>query len=151
MDRHHLLSLLDKIQEKYEIQDGEYKEFAEAIGGKKKPIELKEDDLVRVEYDHIATRADFGGDEMVAITHVTEKCSTIWKIIPNAHERHVMSRRDAGWSISCRHLNKSEIYISVIQHMANNLAEDLFTMCTSDDHQVGHCMRVKSIELITKP
>ena len=42
MDRHHLLALLDKIQEKYEIQDGEYKEFVEAIGGKKKPIEFKE-------------------------------------------------------------------------------------------------------------
>ena len=51
MDRHHLLALLDKIQEKYEIQDGEYKEFVEAIGGKKKPIEFKENDLVMVEYD----------------------------------------------------------------------------------------------------
>lgn len=37
MDRHHLLALLDRLQ------DGE---FAEAIGGKKKPIEFKENDLV---------------------------------------------------------------------------------------------------------
>jgi hypothetical protein len=35
MDRHHLLTLLDQLQEKYKIQDGEYKEFAEAIGGKR--------------------------------------------------------------------------------------------------------------------
>ena len=55
MDRHHLLTLLDKIQEKYEIQDGEYKEFAEAIGGTKKPIEVKEGDIVKVSYDHVET------------------------------------------------------------------------------------------------
>jgi hypothetical protein len=151
MDRHHLLTLLDKLQEKYEIQDGEYKEFAEAIGGKKKPMEFKENDLVRVEYDHIETRADFDGDEMVPLTYVTEKCSTIWKIIPDASEHHVSSRRDTGWSISCRHLKQSEIYISVIKHMANNLSEDLFTICTMDDHRIQHCMRVKSIELVTMP
>lgn len=148
MDRHHLLTLLDKLQEKYEIQDGEYKEFAEAIGGKKKPLEIKENDLVKVEYDHIETRADFDGDELVPITHVTEKCSYIWKVIPDTNDFHVSSRRDAGWSISCRYLKKSEINISVIKHMANNLAEDLFTICTMDDHRTQHCMRIKSIEVI---
>ena len=63
MDRHHLLSLLDKIQEKYEIQDGEYKEFAEAIGGTKKPVEIKEGDLVRVDYDQVEVDVDFCDDE----------------------------------------------------------------------------------------
>ena len=48
MDRHHLLSLLDKIQEKYEIQEGAYKEFAEAIGGKKKLLEVKAGDIVKI-------------------------------------------------------------------------------------------------------
>ena len=149
MDRHHLLALLDKLQEKYEIQDGEYKEFVEAIGGKKKPLEIKENDLVRVEYDHIETRADFDDDdEMIALTYVTEKCSIIWKIIPDAHEHHVASRRETGWTIDCSYLKQAEMHMSVIQHLAENLAEELFTICTIDDHQAQHCIRVKSIERI---
>ena len=58
MDRHHLLSLLDKLQEKYAIQDGEYKEFAEAIGGKKKPIEFNEKSVNQVIID-IRTPQEF--------------------------------------------------------------------------------------------
>jgi len=148
MDRHHLLSLLDKIQEKYKIQDGEYKEFAEAIGGKKKPVEVKEGDIIKVEYDHIATRADFDGDEMIPLTYVTEKCSTIWKIIPDTSEHHVSSLISVGWSISCKYLKQSEMNISVMKHLAKNLAEELFTICTMDDHRVHHCIRVKSIDVL---
>ena len=48
MDRHHLLGLLDKLQSKYDFMDAEYKEFAEAIGGKKKAIEVKVGDMVRI-------------------------------------------------------------------------------------------------------
>ena len=83
MDRHHLLALLDTLQEKYEFQDGEYKEFAEAIGGKKKPMEFKENDLVKVEYDHIETMVDIDEGDLIPKIIVHEKCSTIWKIIPD--------------------------------------------------------------------
>ena len=148
MDRHHLLTLLDTLQEKYSLQDGEYKEFAEAIGGKKKPTEFKENDLVKVEYDHIETRAEFDEDELVPITIVTEKCSSIWKVVPDTCDFHVSSRRDTGWSISCRYLKQSEMNMSVIKHMSSNLTEDLFTICTMDDHHTQHCIRVKSIEVI---
>jgi hypothetical protein len=148
MDRHHLLTLLDNLREKYEIQDGEYKEFAEAIGGTKKPIEITENDLVIVEYDHIETQANFDGDVMVPVIHVTEKCSSIWKVVADTNNFHVSSRRDTGWTISCEYLKRSEINISVIKHMAKNISEDLFTICTIDNHHTQHCIRVKSIRVI---
>ena len=147
MDRHHLLALLDKIQEKYEIQDGEYKEFVEAIGGKKKPIEFKENDLVMVEYDHIETRAEFSDNGIEPVTNVTEKCSIIWKIVPDTSEYHVSSRGDVGWSINCKNLKQAEMNVSVMRHLCENLAEDLFTICTMDDHMVQHCIRVKTMTL----
>ena len=99
MDRHHLLVLLDKIQEKYEIQDGEYKEFAEAIGGKKAIPEFKVGAMVKVDYDHIGMRADFGDDEVYPVVNVTDKCSRIWKVVEDAHERHVHNYRHIGWSL----------------------------------------------------
>ena len=56
MDRHHLLGFLDKLQSKYDFMDEEYKEFAEAIGGKKKShLELKVGDLVLIQYEKIET------------------------------------------------------------------------------------------------
>jgi hypothetical protein len=147
MDRHHLLALLDKLQEKYEIQDGEYKEFAEAIGGKKKPIEFKENDLVMVEYDHIETRAEFSDHGVEPVTNITEKCSAIWKIVPDTSEYHVSSRGDVGWSINCKYLKQADMNVSVIRHLCENLAEDLFTICTMDDHMVHHSIRVKTVTL----
>jgi hypothetical protein len=148
MDRHHLLALLDTLQEKYEFQDGEYKEFAEAIGGKKKPMEFKENDLVKVEYDHIETMVDVDEGELIPKIIVHEKCSTIWKIIPDVSAYHVSSRRNVGWSITSKYLKKAEMNLSAIEHVAKNLAEDVFTIFSMDDHQVKHCIRVKSIEVL---
>ena len=63
MDRHHLLGLLDNLQSKYDFMDSEYKEFAEAIGGKKKAIEVKVGDMVKIKYEKMETIVDTGDDE----------------------------------------------------------------------------------------
>ena len=38
-DRHYCLKLFEDIHQKYNLQECDYKEFVEALGGKKKEIE----------------------------------------------------------------------------------------------------------------
>ena len=55
MDRHHLLNLFNNINEKYKLQESEYKVFVDALGGKEKPIQLdgaKYVEIVVDEYTH---------------------------------------------------------------------------------------------------
>ena len=149
MDRHHLLGLLDKLQEKYSLQDGEYKEFAEAIGGKKKTPEFKVGDLVRVEYDIINARMDFGDEKVIPAVDVEEKCSCIWKIIENENNYHVSRDVSYGWDISYKCLNKSDVHMSVIQRVQDQYTKDKITRCTANRY-TGHkpCLRVRSLEII---
>ena len=143
MDRHHLLTLLDQLQEKYEIQDGEYKEFAEAIGGKKKLLEINEGDLIKVEYDQIETEVDFCDDEFYPKMHIIEKCSRIWKVIPNEDNYHL------GDTISYKYLNQSNMYLSVINKIVKDGSEGNFTMMSFDTNTLRkYCIKVSSV---TKP
>ena len=54
VDQQHMLSLIDTLHEKYQFQDGEYKEFVEALGGKKKPLDVENAKIVRITYDEIS-------------------------------------------------------------------------------------------------
>jgi len=146
MDRHYLLSLLDKIQEKYAIQDGEYKEFAEAIGGKKLPIDLSNAKLVKVVYDRVESDTEFCDDEVYATLTITENCSIIWNVIPDENAYHT---RDY---ISSKYLTNSDIHTSVIVKMSKDLSKNMFTMMSTDIHKRKYCIRVRSIEIVsTKP
>ena len=53
IDQHHMLSLTDSLHEKYQFTDGEYKEFVEALGGKKKPLDVENAKIVRITYERI--------------------------------------------------------------------------------------------------
>ena len=145
MDRHHLLSLLDNIKDKYEIQDGEYKEFIEAIGGKKKIPEFEIGVMVKIEYDHLGIRADFGDDEVYPVVNVTDKCSRIWKVVADEHERHVHNYRHVGWSIDNKCLARAEIHASEIKKFATDLHDGIHTICAQDKHQIKHVIRIREI------
>lgn len=145
MDRHHLLSLLDIIKDKYEIQDGEYKEFIEAIGGKKKILEFEPGDMIRVEYDHLETRAEFGDDEVYPIVNVTDKCSRIWKVVEDENNRHVHNYRHVGWSIDNKCFERAEIHASEIKKLATDLHDGIHTICSQDKHQIKHVIRIREI------
>ena len=143
MDRHHLLTLLDKILDKYKIQDGEYKEFVEAIGGKKIPIEVNEGDLVRISYDFIETELDFCEDEFFPKLHTTEKCSRIWKITANENSYH------GGSMISHRYMNNSDMHLGAMRKIVNDYSDNKFTMLSLNSNKGSkYCCRVYKIEVL---
>ena len=143
MDRHHLLSLLDKIHEKYTIQDGEYKEFVEAIGGKKKPLEVKEGDLVKINYDQVEVDVEFCDDEFYPKVLVTGKCSRIWKIVTNESAYH------GGDMITYKYLNRFDIHLGAINKIVKDHSEGNFTMVSMDsNNNRKYCFRVFEIEVI---
>ena len=142
MDRHHLLSLLDKLQEKYELQDGEYKEFAEAIGGKKTPIDISEDKMIKVEYEGIEVTADFSDEEITPRVYINRKCSIIWKIIPDASNHYSRSETSSRCLFGC------QIQKSYAKKIAKDFAEGSFTQFYIDENRRKHVIRVTSIEVI---
>jgi hypothetical protein len=143
MDRHYLLTLLDKIQEKYEIQDGEYKEFAEAIGGTKKPIEIKEGDIVKITYDHLETEVEYCDDEFYPKLNITEKCSRIWKVIANEGGHH------GGDMLTSRYLNRADMHLDAMNKIVKDHSKGNFTMISiNSDTNRKYCFRVSEIEVI---
>ena len=143
MDRHHLLTLLDKIQEKYEIQDGEYKEFAEAIGGTKKPTEIKEGDIVKITYDHVETEVEYCDEEFYPKLNITEKCSRIWKVIANESAYH------GGDMLTSKYLNRADMHLDAMNKIVKDHSKGIFTMISiNSDTNRKYCFRVSEIEVI---
>lgn len=142
MDRHHLLSLLDKIQEKYEIQDGEYKEFAEAIGGKKEPVDIDNATMIKVEYDKIEIEVDYADDDVFPKLVINEKCSTIWNIIENENNYHASEYMTPTYLLRC------DIHRSVAEKFSKYLSEERFITFTLDKYQKKYCIRISKIEVI---
>ena len=82
IDQQHVLSLTDSLHEKYQFTDGEYKEFVEALGGKKKPLDVENAKIVRITYDEISGGIyhDEEDDDMEAHVSVGSK-QTIREVI----------------------------------------------------------------------
>ena len=58
-----MLSLTDTLHEKYQFTDGEYKELVEALGGKKKPIDVENAKYVLITYDRVEASWDYNVEE----------------------------------------------------------------------------------------
>ena len=67
---------------KYQFTDAEYKEFVEALGGKKKPLDVENAKIVRITYDEISGGIyhDEEDDDMEAHVSVGSK-QTIREVI----------------------------------------------------------------------
>ena len=107
VDQQHMLSLIDTLHEKYQFQDGEYKEFVEALGGKKKPLDVENAKIVRITYDEISATLHDDEDDLQAIAAVGSR-QTIREVIdtPDPHTvpgspgepgRFVTVRTENGW------------------------------------------------------
>ena len=51
IDQHHILSLIDTLRDKYQIQDGEYKQLVEALAGKNEPLDVSTATVVKITFD----------------------------------------------------------------------------------------------------
>ena len=143
MNRHHLLGLLDSLQEKYKLQDGEYKEFAEAIGGKKKELDITNAKMVKVTYDEYESVVEWGDEEMFPNMFFQKDCSRIWKIIPDENRYHLCS---VGLSFLL--LNRSNIHTTEIQKFIDDYTKDTPTKFSCDKKQRKRMFRVKDIEIL---
>ena len=151
MDRHHLLGLLDKLQSKYSFMDEEYKEFAEALGGKKKQLEFKPGDFVRVEYSILNIRTEWDDDAVRPVVDLHNDCSRLWKIVENEHDHHVGGDASYGWEISHMCLHKADMYMSEIEKISKYHGEDKIIRCSTLRYLSQRpCIRVRSIEIISQ-
>ena len=150
MDRHHLLGLLDKLQSKYSFMDEEYKEFAEALGGKKKKLEFKPGDLVLIQYDVMNIRTEWEDDTIRPVVDIHNDCSRLWKIIENKNEFHVGADDSYGWEISHLCLNKADMHMSEIEKISNFHLNDKIIRLSSHRYlSQKPCMKIRSIEIIS--
>lgn len=144
MNRHHLLGLLDKLQSKYDFMDSEYKEFAEAIGGKKKMIEVKVGDMVKIKYEKIETVVDTSDDEFFTTIHVMNKCCGIWKVVDNENRWHGREL------LSSTYLHKSDMHIDSIKRLIREYTEGKFIKTHLEpDSNRRYCLLVKDVEIIS--
>ena len=124
--------------------DSEYKEFAEAIGGKKKMIEVKVGDMVKIKYEKIETVVDTSDDEFFTTIHVMNKCCGIWKVVDNENRWH-----GHDW-LSYTYLHKSYIHIDAMKRVIKEYTEGNFIKTTieSDSHR-RYCLLVTDVEIIS--
>lgn len=142
-DRHHLLSLFEKLHVKYDIQEGEYKEFVEALGGKNQSVNLKDAKIIKVDYDLVETEVDFCDDEILPKIHVREGCSKLWMVIPDVNDYH--GRR----ALSNTYMYEHEMHLSAAERLALDYQGGKFTSLTLDSEtNKKFCLRVMGLKVI---
>jgi len=144
MDRHHLLSLLDNLQEKYSIQDGEYKEFAEAIGGKKKPLDISEAKMVKMTYDLYECRVEHDDEDTYPTLDFTKKCSCLWNVVENETNWHVY-----GDKIYTSMFNRCDIHKSELELLVKEMEKENSVVSMPNIHNRRICIRPISVEIIS--
>ena len=90
IDQHHVLSLTDSLHEKYQFTDGEYKEFVEALGGKKKPIDVENAQFVVIKFDRLMIEYNEVGElpEIVANYNEQSLCEVCAHVSYDEHWYH---------------------------------------------------------------
>ena len=78
MDRHYLLDKFEEIYKKYNLPENEYKTFAEALGGKKEPVDVENASIVLICFDIV--NVDFEEDDINI--NVVKNVNKIFKVIP---------------------------------------------------------------------
>jgi len=137
-NRHQLLQLFENLHEKYKITDGEYKEFVEVLGGKKKIMELDDVTHVKVIFDIIECELEYIDDEFIPRIHTKKNCSRIWKVIPDE------SRYHAQGHVSYKYFDSCEMHRSVIERFMKD--SDFITMTYDTDRNKKAVVDILSVE-----
>ena len=90
IDQHHVLSLTDSLHEKYQFTDGEYKELVEALGGKKKPIDVENVQFVVIKFDRIYSWWNEEKEEPEIVANYNEQslCQVYTHVSSDEHWYH---------------------------------------------------------------
>lgn len=144
MDRHHLLSLLDKLQEKYSLQDGEYKEFAEAIGGKKKSLNVTQAKMIKMTYDLYECGVEHGDEEFYPTLDFTKQCTCIWNVVEDETSWHVY-----GDKIYMGLFNRCDIHKSELELIVREMQKEKSVVSMANVHNRRICIRPISVEIIS--
>ena len=133
IDQHHMLSLTDSLHEKYQFTDGEYKEFVEALGGKKKPIDVENAQFVVIKFDRLMIEYNEVGElpEIVANYNEQSLCRVLEEVPPDEHWYH-----QTHYNIS-----QSELEQLVKHHSSGRLAPS---------HTLDMKFRVIDIEVLER-
>ena len=135
-DRHHLLELFERLHEKYDIREAEYKEFVEALAGKKE-IDTENAKFVVIEFDRLTPVLSDGKftSSKIKLQHrrqvlcqVSDNASNFW------------------WTGYDYMISREEL-----EHVAHHWREELF-METDEDDDSGERLWVRDIEvLVSEP
>lgn len=142
-DRHYCLKLFEDIHEKYNLQECDYKEFVEALGGKKKEVDVSNAQMVKIEFDTIESCVEDGMEEFYPEMRFYYKSSRIWSIIPDA---------DYGYSGigGQKILHSSEMADSTLKRIAECLKDDEIYEIYSDKYNRKTCLRPTGIVILSK-
>jgi hypothetical protein len=142
-DRHYCLKLFEDIHQKYNLQECDYKEFVEALGGKKKEVDVSNAQMVKIEFDEIEANVEDGLDEFYPELRFYYKSSKIWNIISDA---------DYGYSGigGQKILHSSEMSESTLKKIAECLKDDEVYQLYSDKYNRKNCLRPTGIVILSK-
>lgn len=141
IDRHHLLHLFEQLHEKYNITDGEYKEFVEALAGKKSTLKsLDNVETIKVVFDMIECQVEYVDDDVLPTTSTHMACSRIWKIIPNVNNYH------ACGNISNDYMHGHELHKSVAERFLND--DKYITMAIDPETHRRISLKIISVDII---
>jgi hypothetical protein len=144
MDRHYLLDKFEEIYKKYNLPENEYKTFAEALGGKKEPVDVENASIVLICFDIV--NVAFEDDDLNL--HVSKNVNKIFKVIPTKEKL----RNDIGDQYRGHHQQmecftystQCEISLPLVCKVAEWIATDKLYRWV--DNQSAICL--KSIDVL---
>ena len=146
MDRHYLLEKFEEIYKKYNLPENEYKTFAEALGGKKEPVDVENASIVLICFDNV--NIDFEEDEINL--NVVKNVNKIFKVIPTKEKLSYDvgdQHRGHHQQMECfTYPSKCEISLPLVRKVAEWIATDKLYRWTDNDQTI----RLKSIDVLQR-
>lgn len=146
MDRHYLLEKFEEIYKKYNLPENEYKTFAEALGGKKEPVDVENASIVLISFDIINIGFENDEDNL----HVNNNVNKIFKVIPTQEQlRYDVGNQYRGHhqQMECfTYPSKYEISLPLVSKVAEWIATDKLYRWIDNDQAI----RLKSIDVLQR-
>lgn len=146
MDRHYLLEKFEEIYKKYNLPENEYKTFAEALGGKKEPVDVENASIVLICFDIINIGFENDEDNL----HVNNNVNKIFKVIPTQEQlRYDVGNQYRGHhqQMECfTYPSKYEISLPLVSKVAEWIATDKLYRWIDNDQAI----RLKSIDVLQR-
>ena len=156
INAHQLLDLFENINEKYKLQENDYKVFVEALGGKKEAIDFENAKYVEICCDEYST--SFNEEKDVEEIFCLQNLKKILRIVGDIENKNPVGSpaRRVLWTDDVEYfmdkqsttMDRYQLQIISMRYAKSENSENFYVNCTSDSFSDSYLLHIKSIKVL---